>query len=165
MKVLVTAASRHGTTAEIAQIIASVLRSSSLQVDVMAPEEVASVDPYDAVILGSAVYAGHWLEPAKDFVVRHHQKLADLPVFIFSSGPLGDPPKQANDPGDARDAETATGATDHRVFAGRLTQSQLSFPERLIVKAVGAPYGDFRPWDDIADWSIEIARHLQRAIT
>lgn len=161
MKVLVTAASRHGTTAEIAQIIAGVMRTSGLTVDVMAPEEVASVDAYDAVILGSAVYAGHWLEPAKAFVVRHHQELADRPVFLFSSGPLGDPPKPADEPEDAWAVEASTGAMDQRVFAGRLTQSQLSLPERLIVKAVRAPYGDFRPWDDIADWAIEIARYLR----
>ena len=161
MKVLVTAASRHGTTAEIAQIIAGVMRTSGITVDVMAPEEVASVHPYDAVILGSAVYAGHWLEPAKEFVVRHHQELADLPVFLFSSGPLGDPPKPAREPEEARAIESSTGAMDQRVFAGRLTQSQLSLPERLIVKAVRAPYGDFRPWDDIMDWAIEIARYLR----
>ena len=160
MKVLVTAASRHGTTAEIAHIIAGVLRSSSLTVDVIAPEEVASVHTYDAVILGSAVYAGHWLEPAKDFVVRHHEGLAGRPVFLFSSGPLGDPPKPVDEPEDARAVEASTGAMDQRVFAGRLTQSQLSFSERLIVKAVRAPYGDFRPWDDIRDWAIEIARYL-----
>ncbi len=75
MKVLVTAASRHGTTAEIARVIAGVLRSSNLTVDVMAPAEVASIEAYDAVILGSAVYAGRWLEPAKDFVIRHEQEL------------------------------------------------------------------------------------------
>ncbi len=161
MKVLVTVASRHGTTAEIAQVIAGVLRTSNLTVDVMAPEEVASVDAYDAVILGSAVYAGHWLEPAKAFVVRHHEELTDRPVFLFSSGPLGDPPRPAHEPEDARAVEASTGAMDQRVFAGRLTQSQLSLPERLIVKAVRAPYGDFRPWDDIADWAIEIARYLR----
>jgi menaquinone-dependent protoporphyrinogen oxidase len=161
MKVLVTAASRHGTTAEVAQMIAGVLRTSSFTVDVMAPEEVASVAGYDAVILGSAVYAGRWLEPAKEFVARHKEELADRPLFLFSSGPLGDPPQPAQEPEDARAIESSTGAMDQRVFAGRLTPSQLSLAERLIVKAVRAPYGDFRPWDDITDWANEIARYLE----
>jgi menaquinone-dependent protoporphyrinogen oxidase len=161
MRVLVTAASRHGTTAEIARVIAGVLRTFDLTVDVIAPEEVASVEAYDAVILGSAIYAGRWLEPAKDFVVCHQQELEDRPLFLFSSGPLGDPPKPAQEPGDARAIEATTHAMDQRVFAGRLTQSHLSLPERLIVTAVRAPYGDFRPWDDIADWAIEIARYLR----
>jgi menaquinone-dependent protoporphyrinogen oxidase len=50
---------------------------------------------------------------------------------------------------------------DQRVFAGRLTQSELSLPERLVVRAGHAPYGDFRPWDDIADWATEIGRYLR----
>lgn len=161
MRVLVTAASRHGTTAGIARVIAGVLRASNLEVDVIAPEAVARIEAYDAVILGSAVYAGHWLEQARDFVVRHQQELEDRPVFLFSSGPLGDPPEPTQEPGDARAIEESTGAMDQRVFAGRLTQSHLSLPERLTVTAVRAPYGDFRPWDDIADWANEIARYLR----
>lgn len=161
MRVLVTAASRHGTTAEIAQVIAGVLSAANLTVDVIAPEDVDSIVAYDAVILGSAVYTGDWLEPAKDFVVRHEQALADRPLFLFSSGPLGDPPEPAQEPEDARAIEASTGAMDQRVFAGRLRQSHLSLPERLIVHHARAPYGDFRPWDDIADWAIEIARYLR----
>jgi menaquinone-dependent protoporphyrinogen oxidase len=161
MKILVTVASRHGTTAEIAQIIAGLLRDAGLTTDFLTPEEVASVAGYDAVVLGSAVYAGHWLEPAKAFAVCHGRELGERPLFLFSSGPLGDPPKPEQEPDDARAIESATGAMDQRVFAGRLTQSQLSLPERLIVKAVRAPYGDFRPWDDIADWATEIARYVK----
>ena len=65
MKVLVTAASRHGSTAEIATIIAGILQASDIDAEVLPPEAVASVVDYDAVILGSAVYAGQWLEPAE----------------------------------------------------------------------------------------------------
>ena len=57
MKVLVTAASRHGSTAEIATIIAGILQASDIEAEVLPPEAVASVVGYDAVILGSAVYA------------------------------------------------------------------------------------------------------------
>ena len=62
------------------------------------PEEVERLDDYDAVILGSAVYAGHWLEPAADFVRRHESQLRERPVFVFSSGPLGEPLKPDEDP-------------------------------------------------------------------
>ena len=70
MKVLVTAASRHGSTAEIASIIAGILQASDIDAETVPPEAVASVADYDAVILGSAVYAGQWLEPARAFVAR-----------------------------------------------------------------------------------------------
>jgi menaquinone-dependent protoporphyrinogen oxidase len=160
MKVLVTVASRHGATAEIGGIIAAVMRTADLDVDVAEPATVAGIDGYDAVIIGSAVYAGQWLEPAKEFVTRHRDDLARVPVFLFSSGPLGARPKPDHDPPDMLAADESIGAIDHQVFAGRLTQSRLTRPERLVAAVLQAPAGEFRPWDDIADWATQISRFL-----
>ena len=157
MKVLVTAASKHGTTAEIAEAIAKVLRANDLEVDIIDPDAVTSIADYDAVVLGSGVYAGHWLKPARAFVDRHEGALRDRPVFLFSSGPIGDPPRPLEDPAEVATIDEATMALDHRVFAGRLTESELGPGERLIIKMVGAPFGDFRSWDDIDDWARAIA--------
>ena len=66
MKVLVTAATKHGATGEIAQVIGDALRERGLDSTVLEPEQVDAVDGYDAVVLGSAVYAGHWLKPAPE---------------------------------------------------------------------------------------------------
>lgn len=93
MKVLVTAATKHGATAEIAAAIGEVLQGAGVDAAVVSPEEVATVDGYDAVVLGSAVYAGHWLAAATDLVDRAGGALAGKPVWLFSSGPVGDPPK------------------------------------------------------------------------
>jgi menaquinone-dependent protoporphyrinogen oxidase len=98
MRVLVTAATRYGASAEIAQTIAEVLGERGLEPTVLPPEQVEEVDGYDAVVLGSAVYAGHWLKPAKELVERHAGGLAGRPVWWFSSGPVGDPPKPEEDP-------------------------------------------------------------------
>ena len=160
MKVLVTAASRHGSTAEIATIIAGILQASDIDAETLPPEAVASVVDYDAVILGSAVYAGQWLEPARSFVARHADDLATRPVFLFSSGPLGYPSRRPVAPADAIAVEMATGAMDLQVFPGRLVGRDLSLPERLSATKMHAPYGDFRPWDDILDWTREIIRYL-----
>ena len=65
MRVLVTSATKHGATGEIAQAIADTLRDQGLDPTVLEPEQVDTVDGYDAVVLGSAVYAGHWLKPAR----------------------------------------------------------------------------------------------------
>ena len=160
MKVLVTAASRHGSTAEIATIIADILRASDIDAETLPPEAVASVDAYDAVILGSAVYGGQWLEPARAFAARHADDLATRPVFLFSSGPLGYPSRRPTDPTDATVIELSTGAMDLQVFPGRLIGRNLSLQERLIAMKTHVPYGDFRPWDDILDWTREIACYL-----
>jgi menaquinone-dependent protoporphyrinogen oxidase len=77
MKVLVTAASKHGATAEIGATIGEVLGGEQgLDATVVPPEEVAAVDGYDAVVLGSAVYAGHWMAAAKELVDRAGSALA-----------------------------------------------------------------------------------------
>lgn len=159
MKVLVTAASKHGATGEIADAIGRTLELHGVPTTVAAPEaeEVAALDGYDAVIVGSAVYAGRWLEPATSFVDRFASELRSRPVWLFSSGPVGDPPKPAEDPVDAAKMIEASQAREHRVFAGRLDKGRLGWGEKAIVVALRAPEGDFRDWDAIADWAVEIA--------
>jgi menaquinone-dependent protoporphyrinogen oxidase len=52
------------------------------------------------------------------------------------------------------------GPVDHRMFFGALDRSKLGFGERMLVKAVKAPEGDFRDWDAIQSWADDIAREL-----
>ena len=157
MRVLVAAATRYGATDEIAQVIGEVLGEHGLEATVVQPEQVEGVDGYDAVVVGSAVYAGHWVKPARELVERLGSELAERPVWLFSSGPVGDPPKPEEDPVDVADLLAATGAREHRVFAGKLVRKQLSFPERAIVSALRIPEGDFRDWTEIRQWAAGIA--------
>jgi menaquinone-dependent protoporphyrinogen oxidase len=157
MRVLVTAATKYGATAQIAQAIAEVLDEHGLEATVLPPEQVKGVDGYDAVVVGSAVYAGHWLKPARELLERHSAALANRPVWLFSSGPVGDPPKPEEDPVDVADLLAATDAREHRIFAGKLVRKQLSFPERAIVSALRVPEGDFRDWTEIRQWAAGIA--------
>jgi hypothetical protein len=85
------------------------------------------------------VYAGHWLKPARQLVDRCGSGLAARPVWLFSSGPVGDPPKPEEDPVDVAEILAATGAREHRVFAGKLARKRLSFPEKAIVSACASP--------------------------
>lgn len=160
MRVLVSAATKYGATGEIARAIADVLTARGLEVTLVPPEEVGRIDDYDAAVLGSAVYAGHWLKPAKELVGRSSGALAGRPVWLFSSGPIGDPPKPEEDPVEVEDVMEATNARGHRVFAGKLVKKQLSFGEKAIVLALRAPEGDFRDWDAIRAWAEEIAGEL-----
>lgn len=161
MRVLVSVASKHGATDEIGHRIAVTLEGAGLTVVMVAPEAVVSVDGYDAVVLGSGIYAGRWLEPAKAFVDRNHEVLSTKRVWLFSSGPIGDPPKPVEEPADAAAMIAATGAIEHRTFAGRLEKGDLGFGEKLIVNALRAPEGDFRPWDEIDAWAWDIAKALK----
>jgi menaquinone-dependent protoporphyrinogen oxidase len=93
MTVLVSAASKHGATTEIASALAEGITRRGVVAEVRDPAEVAGVTGYDAVVLGSAVSMGHWLGEAKELVSRVGADLRDRPVWLFSSGPIGEPPK------------------------------------------------------------------------
>ncbi|MGD2051193.1 MAG: flavodoxin domain-containing protein [Acidimicrobiia bacterium] len=160
MTVLVTAASKHGATAQIAKAIADALTRRGVEAVQPALDDVAGVDGYDAVVLGSAVYMGRWMKEAKGFVEHHRDALRARPVWLFSSGPLGDPLKPADDPVDAAAMVEASGAREHRVFPGEIAKDRLSLGERAVVKAVRAPYDDYRDWGDIDAWAAGIASAL-----
>jgi len=160
MRILVTFASRHGATAEIAREIAAVLARRGYDPSVRSVEDVTTLEPYDAVVLGSAVYIGRWLKPAAEFVDRNREALAARPVWLFSSGPIGDPPKPDADPIDVAAISDETHAREHRVLAGRLDKKRLTFGEKAIALAVHASEGDFRDWTAIREWAMEIADDL-----
>lgn len=158
--VLVSAASKHGATREIAEAIGETLMGAGLTVDVLDSEQIDSLEPYDAVVLGSAVYAGRWLEPARRLTERHHRQLRERPLWLFSSGPIGDPPSPTEEPQDGARLRRELDAREHRVFAGRLNSSDLGWVERTITGMLKAPNGDFRDWHAIRGWASEIATAL-----
>lgn len=164
MRVLVTAASRHGSCAEVAEQIGRTLRAAGLPADVRTPDAVADVDGYGAVVLGSAVYYGRWLPAAVDFVRRTGPALAEVPVWLFSVGPVGAPvPQPTEPPPMAAEMVRRTCARDHRVFPGALDRKRLNLRDRLVVSALRAPEGDFRDWAAIRDWAGGIAAELRPA--
>lgn len=160
MHVLVAVASRHGSTFDIATMIGAELERSGIEVTVAPPEMIESVEEYDAVILGSAVYVGRWLESARDFVERTAASLAGRPVWLFSSGPVGEPLKPHEEAPDAAHIRALVGARSHHVFAGRVNPDSLGIGERAILSLVRAQAGDFRRWGDVRAWSAMIASEL-----
>jgi menaquinone-dependent protoporphyrinogen oxidase len=160
MKVLVSAASKYGATSEIAQAVADVLAANGLEVTVVLPAQAGAIEEFDAVVLGSAVYMGQWMKPARELVERSAAALAARPVWLFSSGPVGEPAKPADNPVDVAKILQATKARDHQIFTGKLVKTHLSFPDRAVASAIRAQEGDFRNWDDIRAWATSIAGTL-----
>ena len=167
MRALVTAASRHGSTDEIAEALAGALRDNGAEVDLIEPAAVHEITDYDTIVLGSAIYLGHWMKDAKSFAERFADALRLRQVWLFSSGPVGDNDPPVGDPAGIPDLLKMTGAVEHRLFSGKLDRSELGFGERVAVRAVHAPEGDYRDWNAVRDWAEVIlgtpryTRHLE----
>lgn len=163
MRVLVSAASRYGSTAQIAMRMADDLRHwiPDAVVDLTTPSAVQSMD-YHAAIIGSAVYGGHWLPPARSMIRVHSVALQRIPVWMFSSGPVGDlRTEEQSDPAELEELLAATNAREHVVFPGRIVRARLRFTERAILAALGVPDGDYREWNAIRTWTGSIAQQLK----
>lgn len=166
LNVLVAFASRHGGTAAIAEEVASALDDRmgaagvAAFVDVMPIEQVGSIGRYDAVVVGSAVYYGRWLTPARRLVNRDARLLAGRPVWLFSSGLVGDRADLAERPRDVTGLARLVEARGHRSFAGRLDRSTLGGAERLVVRLTRAPYRDDRDFPAVRSWATRIADTL-----
>src|SRR6476619_31376 len=92
MTVLVVYATRYGATRGIAERIAKTLNQTGHDAQLARASEAGDVKGYDAFVIGSAAYKGGWLDEATDFVTANLDLLADRPVWLFSSGPLGTSP-------------------------------------------------------------------------
>ena len=174
MKVLVVYASRHGSTAGIAERIGAGLRAAGLAADVQSVAEVRNVAPYDAFVIGSAAYMFHWLKEARSFVKRHRSVLAQRPTWLFSSGPLGTDLVdehgrdifEATRPKEFEQLASLLQPRGERVFFGAWDPDApaIGFAERMLQRSSGPktalPAGDFRDWPAIDAWTAEIAEAL-----
>ena len=159
MTILVTFASKYGSTRCIAETIAAELETLGHETVFAEVTQVPPLDRFDAAVIGSGVYMGRWLPGARTFVEAHRTELSGMPVWLFSSGPLGDQP--AATPADAGSIVTAIHAQGHETFAGSLDTRTLGFGERLITKVVQARCGDFRDWEAIRAWAVHISTSLK----
>lgn len=159
---VVSAASRHGGTCEIADRLAATLSSA-----LPAPWHVIRGELYDfrvfddadAVVLGSAIYYGHWMHSAAK-ALDYLRENAPADLFLFSTGPISEIESE-NAQVISADAMADLGEADeHMVFGGKLDTTHLSFIERIVVKGVHALPGDHRDWSVVDVWARHIATEL-----
>jgi menaquinone-dependent protoporphyrinogen oxidase len=157
MKLLVTYASKHGSTAEIAKVIGDELHKRHYEVEVKSVEDVGSLAGYDAFVIGSAVYAGGWMKSAARFLRSNRDRLAGHPVWLFSSGPTGQgDPNEIMDgwifPENLKTVREKINPRDVILFHGKIDPDRLSATERMIIKSVKATVGDYRDWLVVRGW-------------
>ncbi len=164
--ILIAYATKYGSTAEIAEKIGQTLRDIGWRTDVRAAEEVRDLNGYQAVIVGSAVYAGTWRKEAVDLLTAYEAELAQRPVWFFSSGPTGtgDPSELMKGwrfPEAQRPIADRVQPRDIAFFHGFINLKRLNLAEKLLVKGIKAPTGDSRDWNSITAWAANIAATLK----
>jgi len=190
MRVLVVHGSTRGGTAELARMVGKAFAERGWSVEVRPAAEVTSIDDVDAVVVGGALYFNRWHRDARRFVRRHAARLRELPVWLFSSGPLpgssmepknptADPVEVALGPaegpgsGGRRKLEAAAapiGPRDHKVFTGAFdrTDPPATLAERVVrimpIATRVLPEGDFRDWPAIEAWAKSIAATLMEPV-
>ena len=169
-KILVTFASRAGSTAEVAKAIGKTLSDSGAQVDVLAMRDVQDLAPYRAVVAGSAIRKSKWLPEAAEFVQAHQVALSQKPFAMFTvcitlGMSNGDQYRSAVSAWVAP-VRAQVKPVSEAFFAGLLDFSKLPLNwDTLMLRAAVAfgifPRGDRRDWNAIRAWASDLKPILE----
>jgi menaquinone-dependent protoporphyrinogen oxidase len=171
MKVLVGYATKHGSTAEVAQFIGNVLQEHALDITVAEVGGVSSAAGYDAFVIGSPVYEGMWLSEMSQFLERCEAEMFAKPVYYWMTCiRVLEPDGLAH----ARDHYVHKPTLDkfrvHDImaFAGKLRFSETTLGERWALsihydgqELPGAREDDYRDWNAIRDWAVQVRTQLE----
>ena len=158
-RVLVVYASKMGSNAEVAEAIVAVLTEAGLEAEALPARLVKDVEPYDAIVLGSALYAAHWQREANRFVTKRRDILRTKALWLWSSGPLDRIRASKNLPPTDNVLEIMGDIPfrGHRTFGGKLDPNAPGVDEQILRTH---QQGDFRDWAKIRAYAAEIADAL-----
>lgn len=161
-RILVTYASRTGSTAEVAEAIGRTLSDGGAQVDVIPMQDVKDLSLYQAVVAGSAIRGSKWLPEAMQFVQTHRSVLAQKRTAMFTVCIAMAMKNAANYRSGLMNwmvpARTLVKPLREGLFAGRLDFSKIPWNKdgillRLSVVLGIFPRGDHRDWNAIRAWA------------
>lgn len=164
-RVLVVYASKYGSTGGVADAIGKELCSKDVTSDVVLIKNADNIRSYQGAIIGSAIYMGKWMSEAIDFVKENRDVLCNVPVAYFLVGMTlaRHPEKRAEvlsyvDP--ILKAVPEIKPVGIGTFAGAMDYNNLSWINKKILRSKGTPEGDFRDWNAIRSWAMDIKRTL-----
>ena len=165
-RVLVAYCTRSGSTAGVAERIATRLGEHGHAVDLRELPEAPDPRDHDAIVLGSPVFDGRWMPEADAYVEDHRAALRTRQVWLFSVGTFGDTKRllgsvALREPRNIGTLLAVVRPRVYRVFAGAIDPAAWPLWSRMFFRAIGGRFGDNRDWEVIDAWAAEIARELQ----
>jgi menaquinone-dependent protoporphyrinogen oxidase len=161
--VLVAYATKYGSTAETARMLARSLEQEGFRAEVRTVGEVKDLKPYSAIVLAAALYIGRLHKDARRFLAIWHGELMRLPVALLVPGPVEAQDKQFKAAEEQLNKELARMPWFHPVartiVGGKWDPAKLPFPFRWTLRKV--PASDARDWSQVGAWAHEIAGKLQ----
>lgn len=173
MKLLVTYASPHGSTAEVAIFIGRALHTYDIDVVVAHADDVTDVSDYDAFMIGSPIHSSMWLPSLSRFMFRFESELAQKPVYMFLMCIIA---LETGGREKARENYLWEEALERlnipldniEFFAGKLNWSSIDGDERWLIsthyegkEVPGMSQSDYRDWKAIAAWVHDVAYRLE----
>jgi menaquinone-dependent protoporphyrinogen oxidase len=160
--ILVTFATKAGSTQEIAEAIAARLREKGLKADIRTMKEVRDISAFSAIVMGAPMYMFHFLKDAPQFLSRFQKTLVDKPTAFFSLGPFNDVEKDWAGVKDNFEKEMAKfpwfKPVATAVFGGKFDPTKLTFPFNVLPGLKQLPASDLRDWTKIQEWADELAK-------
>jgi menaquinone-dependent protoporphyrinogen oxidase len=160
-KVLVTYASKYGSTGGVADAIGKELCTKDVAADTVLIKNAGNISSYQGVVIGSAIYMGNWMPEAVDFVEKNRDILRQVPVAYFLVCMTLSQPTEKNQTKVLSYMDPLLKAVPEIIpigigtFAGALDYKNLSWLNKKILKSKGSPEGDFRDWNAIRAWARE----------
>jgi menaquinone-dependent protoporphyrinogen oxidase len=163
-RVLIASASKYGATTGIAERISEVIQNYC-PVTLSAVEDAPDPSGFQYIVLGSAVYIGKWRKEAERYLIDYSDKLSERMVWFFSSGPTGtgDPVKIMKDwtfPQNLKSTAARIKPEDIVFFHGALDLQKCTLLEKILIRSIKAPIGDFRDWKTIETWAHRIGQSI-----
>ena len=159
MTVLVAYATHSGATRTLAETLTAALVADGLVVDLVDIADAPDPAGYDAVVLGSGVRVESVEKPAAAWAAQHSQVLGQKAFAFFScSGSAADPAKG----GRQKATDTLLESLPFtpvavKNFPGWVLMDKIPLHERLLLKSMRTPTGDFRDLPAVEAWGLEIA--------
>jgi menaquinone-dependent protoporphyrinogen oxidase len=165
-EVLIAYATKYGSTAEVAEAIAKTLEKAGVATDLRDTSSVKDLSAYRAVVFGAPLYNARLLKAGRRFLKGNRLALADMPLAVFTLGPLGAGVKEREaarrqlDRSLARRLEIQPLSV--AIFAGAIDRSKLRFPDMHAPPLKPLfPATDVRDWQAIEEWATGLVDLLQ----